>query len=249
MCVVSTYADHDGSQVIDIRDATHAEDSIVVFLEHLTRVGAELLSETEQIACGLMLSRTDGQALFCSASPVVTEMYGVLAAQHALGEGPAPHALSAPEPQVADDTGDAQHPPFFGVPASRGFASILSVPLMIGAGGSAALNFYARPVAFFSPDRQHVASVFAEQASTSIELRLRLTQSQDLADHMRSAMESRTSIDMAIGIIIAQNRCTQEEAAVILKRASNARNVKLRHLAQDIVMRASGGTSVTHFTS
>jgi GAF domain-containing protein len=226
-----------------------SEDSITVFLEQLTLVGAKLFSDAEQIACGLMLRHTDGQSLFCSASPVVAEMYEVLAAQHALGGGPAPQALSASRLQVADNTGDPKHPPFFGVPASRGFASILSVPLTIGTGSSAAMNFYARPVAFFSPDRQRVASVFAEQAGTSIELRLRLTQCQDLTEHLRSAMESRTSIDMAIGIIIAQNRCTQEKASAILKRASNARNVKVRHLAQDIVVQASGGTPTTHFTS
>ena len=56
-------------------------------------------------------------------------------------------------------------------------------------------------------------------------------------------------LDLAIGIIIAQNRCTQDEAAAILKRASNTRNVKLRHLAQEIVVHASGGTPTTHFTS
>ncbi|MUK03214.1 ANTAR domain-containing protein [Vibrio cholerae] len=235
--------------MIVVQDALPSEDSISVFLEQLTLVGAKLFSDEEHIACGLMLRRTDGQPLFCSASPVITEMYEVLAAQHAQGEGPAPQALSTSKLQVADNTGDPSHPPFFGLPASRGFASILSVPLIIGAGSSAALNFYARPVAFFSPKRQRVASVFAEQASTSIELRLRLTQYQNLTEHMRSAMQSRTSIDMAIGIIIAQNRCTQEEASAILKRASNARNVKLRHLAEDIVIQASGGTPTTHFTS
>ena len=244
----STYADYDASPVIAVQDAMPSEDSIIVFLEQLTLVGAKLFSHEEQIACGLMVQRTGGQPLFCSASPVVTEMYEVLAAQHALGEGPAPQALSASRLQVADNTGDPKHPPFFGVPASRGFASILSVPLMLGAGSSGALNFYARPVAFFSSDRQRVASVFAEQAGTSIKLRLQLTQCQDLTEHMRSAMESRTSIDMAIGIIIAQNRCTQDEASAILKRASNARNIKLRHLAQDIVLQASGGTPTTHFT-
>jgi hypothetical protein len=245
----STYADCDARLVIDVQDTVPSGDSISVFLKDLTLVGTMLFSGEEQIACGLMLRRTDGQPLFCSASPVVAEMYEVLAAQHGLGEGPAPQALSAFRLQVADNTGDPTHPSFFSVPASRGFASILSIPLMTGAGSSAALNFYARPVAFFSPDRQRVASVFAEQAGTSVELRLRLTQCQDLAEHLRSAMESRTSIDMAIGIIIAQNRCTQEKASAILKRASNARNVKVRHLAEDIVMRASGGTPTTHFTS
>jgi GAF domain-containing protein len=225
-----------------------SEDSITAFVEQLTLVGAKLFSEDEPVACGLMLRRSDEQTLFCSASPVVMHMYQILAAQHALGEGPAPLALSASRSQVADNTSDPWHPPFFAVPASRGFASILSVPLTIGAEGAAAVNFYARPVAFFTSDRQRVASVFAEQVGTSIEMRLRLAQHEELSANMRSAMESRTSIDMATGIIIAQNRCTQEEASAILKRASNARNVKLRELAQQIVIHATGSAPTTHFT-
>lgn len=244
----STYADYDASPVIDVQDAMFNEDSITAFVEQLTLVGAKLFSDEEPVACGLMLRRRDEQPLFCSASPIVMDMYQTLAAQHVFGEGPAPQALSASGLQVANNTSDPNHPPFFAVPASRGFASILSVPLTIGAEGAAALNFYARPVAFFTTDRQQIASVFAEQAGTSIELRLGLAQYQELTSNMRLAMESRTSIDMAIGIIIAQNRCTQEEAATILKRASNARNVKLRQLAQEIVTHATGSAPTTHFT-
>lgn len=150
----STYADDDASPVIDVQDAMLSQDSITAFVEQLTLVGAKLFSDDEPVACGLMLRRRDEQTLFCSASPVVTEMYQTLAAQHVLGEGPAPQALNASRLHIADNTSDPQYPPFFAVPASRGFASILSIPLTIGAEGAAALNFYARPVAFFTTDRQ-----------------------------------------------------------------------------------------------
>jgi hypothetical protein len=242
-------ADHGSSRVSDVDDSALPRENITAFLKQLTLVGAKLFSDDESVACGLMFQRADGRTSFCSASPTVTTLYKVLGAQHALGEGPAPHALAAEGLQVADNTSDPAHPPFFRVPASLGFASILSVPLQIQAAGVAALNFYAQSVAFFTPDRQRVASVFAGHAGRSVVTRLQIAQYQALTAHMRSAMESRTSIDMAIGIIIGQNRCTHEEASAILKRASNARNVKLRDLATELIKHAGGGTPTTHFTT
>ena len=49
-------------------------------------------------------------------------------------------------------------------------------------------------------------------------------------------MQHRTVIDLAVGIIMGQNRCgSQEEAVAILKTASNHRNMKLRDLAAELV--------------
>lgn len=64
---------------------------------------------------------------------------------------------------------------------------------------------------------------------------------------METAMKSRTAIDLACGIVIAQNRRTQAEAMKILTKASSARNQKLRDLAEEIVIKASGEKPQTHF--
>jgi hypothetical protein len=235
--------------VIDVSDSVLDSGSITDFFKQLTFGGGRLFSDDGSVECGLMFKGESGQTLFCGGSPTITSMYMGIDAQHAIGEGPALQALSASELQVADDTSDVDHPPFFQIPASLGFASILSVPLKIGTAGFAALNFYAQPVAFFTVERQRIASVFAEQVGTSVEMRVRLTRYQELTVNMRSAMESRTTIDTAIGIIISQNQCTQEEAFAILRRASNSRQIKLRDVAKNLVMRASGVPPITHFTT
>lgn len=48
-------------------------------------------------------------------------------------------------------------------------------------------------------------------------------------------MESRTTIDLALGVIMGQNHCSQDAAFRILKNASSTRNVKLRENAAGIV--------------
>jgi AmiR/NasT family two-component response regulator len=61
-------------------------------------------------------------------------------------------------------------------------------------------------------------------------------------------MGSRTAIDLACGMIMTQNRCTQEQAYQFLLRASNNRNMKVHAVANEIILRLSGAKqTATHF--
>jgi AmiR/NasT family two-component response regulator len=60
-------------------------------------------------------------------------------------------------------------------------------------------------------------------------------------------MESRTAIDLAAGIIMGQNRCSQEEAMAILVKASSGRNQKLRTVAENLVASLTSQDAFTHF--
>lgn len=244
----STHADSGASQVSGPSDSMLHSRNVMDFFERLTLLGAQLFSEDRSVPCGLMVKREDGQTLFCSASPQITAMYTAQNAQGGIGGDPSPYALRAAEVQVADDTSDPAYPPFFKITASLGYGSILSVPMHIGAGRSASLNFYAQPKGFFTADKQRVATVFAGQTAMSMEMMMRAARHQHTNENLRSAMQSRTSIDIAIGIIAAQNHCTQGEAFDILKEASNTRNIKLRDLAKDIVVHATGSPPNLHFT-
>ena len=55
------------------------------------------------------------------------------------------------------------------------------------------------------------------------------------AKHMQQALESRKTIDMALGILIATHHCSPERAFAILSQASQRHNRKLRELAEDLV--------------
>lgn len=234
--------------MIEPPDSVLDSSNVTDFFERLTLLGAQLFNDDGSLSCGLMIRHDDGQTLFYSASPQVIAMYTAQNAQAGTGGGPAPHALRAAEVQVADDTSDPAYPPFFKVTASLGYSSILSVPLNSGANSSASLNFYAQPKGFFTADRQRVATVFAGQTAMSMDLMMRTALHENTTVNLRSAMQTRTSIDIAIGIIIAQNHCTQGEAFNILKKASNTRNIKLHDLAKNIVKQATGSPPKLHFT-
>jgi AmiR/NasT family two-component response regulator len=68
-----------------------------------------------------------------------------------------------------------------------------------------------------------------------------------VAEDLTAALEHRTVINLACGVVMAQNRCSQEEAMAVLTKASSHRNRKLRDLAADILGQVSTGTVSTHF--
>lgn len=69
---------------------------------------------------------------------------------------------------------------------------------------------------------------------------LRMASYAALTDQLRSSLASRTVIDQALGVIMAQQRCTQAQAFAILRAASQNTNVKLRDIAGAIVTGVSG---------
>ncbi|ALU39680.1 hypothetical protein AS188_07860 [Kocuria flava] len=78
-------------------------------------------------------------------------------------------------------------------------------------------------------------------------LAVRLARHHDTEADLQAAMASRTTIDLAVGIVMGQNRCTQEKTFEILRAASSHRNVKLRELVADLVAQVGKGPASTHF--
>ncbi|MFI6515012.1 response regulator [Spirillospora sp. NPDC050679] len=61
------------------------------------------------------------------------------------------------------------------------------------------------------------------------------------ASDLAGALDTRSLIGQAMGIVMAQQRCGPDEAFRLLSRMSQRRNVKLHDLARDLVRRVSGG--------
>jgi AmiR/NasT family two-component response regulator len=78
-------------------------------------------------------------------------------------------------------------------------------------------------------------------------LAVRIASAVQLAQDLEEAMKSRTAIDLAVGIIMGQQRCSQDEAFAILTRAASNRNEKLRKVAAELVEHLSGSGARTHF--
>ena len=122
----------------------------------------------------------------------------------------------------------------------EGFQSAAAVPAGAGPGARIALNLYSEDKVPWDGERLGRADMFAQQVGRVMALCIRIAGQTVINDDLTAAMASRSTIDQAIGVIMAQNRCTADEAFAILRRASSHRNVKLREVAVAVVRGIAG---------
>jgi AmiR/NasT family two-component response regulator len=101
-----------------------------------------------------------------------------------------------------------------------------------------ALNVYATKPDAFDDDAIMIAQTFAGYAAVALANAHLYDTQATLAQHMQAAMEHRAVIEQAKGIIMAERRCTPDEAFQILTKLSQDTNRKLRDVATALVANA-----------
>lgn len=233
------------SRVQDI--LAHTADISDFLREFATEMAKYLSSELDPAWCAVTLLREKRAGTMVSSAPqaqVLDEL------QTSYLDGPCLTAIRENSVcRVGDTRDDPRWPDYLPAAAERGVRSILGVAFEVGdePGTGAALNIYSTQPHSFSDEITSTIRREVHQASSALQLAVRLTRHQETEANLRAAMASRTPIDLAVGIIMGQNRCTQAEAVEILKRASNHRNIKMRDLAEDIVGRTNRRPAQTHY--
>lgn len=159
--------------------------------------------------------------------------------QYENGAGPCLEALTTGVPVLVTDTAqEARWAPYPARAADIGVRSSMSYPLISGDQVLGALNLYA--VEPLAPDigLQARAGQLADRAAGALAVGLRLTRERDHNADLRNALAARSIVDQAIGVLVAQQQCSVEEAFALLRRASQARNIRLRDAAAQIIASA-----------
>ncbi|HMG64268.1 MAG TPA: GAF and ANTAR domain-containing protein [Streptosporangiaceae bacterium] len=226
--------------VSELHDVLLSTQSIEDFVQELAVQAAQLIADS--LSCGITLRRgTQHDTVACS-----DELAGrVNGLQYSLGEGPCLTALADGRPaHSADLTAEPRWPRFGQAAVACGIQSALSLPLVAQDQVIGALNLYARERAAFGPTQTRLAESFAESAAGALALGQRLVSYASLTNQLRASLSSRAVIDQAVGIIMGQERWTQDRAFAALRAASQNRNVKLRVLAEEIVTGVTGAPPV-----
>ncbi|WP_029430641.1 GAF and ANTAR domain-containing protein [Blastococcus sp. URHD0036] len=120
--------------------------------------------------------------------------------------------------------------------AAIGVRSSLSVPLPYQGGVIGALNNYSsEPGAFASPESLAAGTDVAEAIAVAVANAEAHHQLGEQARNMRIAMDSRSVIEQAKGVLMAQQGVDAEQAFEILRGASQRSNRKLRDIAAGVV--------------
>jgi GAF domain-containing protein len=159
--------------------------------------------------------------------------------QYERGHGPCLHAARTGEAaEIADTRADSRWPDYTRSAAERGVLSSLSVPLVIDQdeqifGG---LNMYAREPVAFDADSRAAAMAFGPYAAVAAGNVHAYHTARTTADHLKVALDSRTVIGQATGILIERYKLTADQAFRLLSVASMNANRKLRYIAEELVL-------------
>jgi len=242
----TTMMDEPGSDatdnLTDMQKALLSTQTLEQFLQELATVAARLV--TDGVSCGMTMRSSGRPATVACSDPLASEIDEV---QYRLDDGPCLHAMRSGDQVIIDDTGERERWPRFEAAAqARGIRSCLALPLVADGKPVGALNLYARGAAAFGAAQVHRAENLAENASGALSLMLRLASYSELTDQLRSSLTSRAVIYQALGVIMAQERCTQATAFEMLRAVSQKSNVKLRDVASAIVTSVSGEAPQPH---
>ncbi|MEV7662821.1 GAF and ANTAR domain-containing protein [Paenarthrobacter sp. NPDC089316] len=233
--------------VAEVQDLLLDTPDVEAFLEELAKHSAAMFSSPgNEVYCGITLMRRRSAGTVASSGERARMLDEI---QYDFADGPCLRACrEVTQVYVPDFEKDNTWPEYNKVVTEHGIRSALAVPFPLSDDATrAGLNLYSEHPNAFDQAAVQRANDYVEQASKGLRLAVRIAEHSQTAANLRAAMESRTVIDVATGIIIAQNRCTQEDAIELIKKASSNRNVKLRVVAQAIVESAGGGNVQTYF--
>jgi hypothetical protein len=232
-----------------LQDLLLDNDALEDFLRQLSALAAEFASaETGRpVLCSVRLSRRRRPTVLAGSSPEALILDSL---QDGVSEGPGLEARQAGlAVLVPDTTMDPRWRRYQRAAAQRGNRSLLAVTLLADRDATAVLTFSSTSPEAFDDGAVAACGALAVRAAKVMRLAVRLDSAKGLNRDLLQAMRSRTAINLATGILMAQSRCSQTEAFELLATVSNTRNVKLRVIAEEILRRFDVGPAGTAFSA
>ena len=201
------------------------------FLADLVELATRQVSRAD--ACGLTLTRDATGVTVASTGPLAQRADE---GQYDMDTGPCLESMrTGTVVRVEDMAAEERWAPYPARATRLGVRSSLSLPLVVEGRSSGALNFYATAPRAFGADDEATAARWAGQATGALTVALRIADSDDRAQSLLGGLDTRATIGQAVGLLMAQERCTAAQAFDLLRITSQRRNVKLREVAAGMV--------------
>ncbi|ACQ79925.1 ANTAR domain protein with unknown sensor [Beutenbergia cavernae DSM 12333] len=150
--------------------------------------------------------------------------------QYSIGEGPCLDAIRDEEiVRSADLVDDLRWPRWSDrVVRDLGVRSMLAVQLYTSDAAHGALNMYSREPGAFRDDVVPLATTFGAVAAAALE-------AARTEEQLQSAVQTRTVIGQAQGIVMERYGVSDAQAFAVLSRVSQSSNTRLADIARDVV--------------
>jgi hypothetical protein len=214
----------------DLQPPVQDSESLTDALTILTNTGLDIIEGAEHAA--VSVRRKDVWETVAATSPTPLR---VDALQYQCGSGPCVDAVLKEAVLLTDDLEHDPRWPEFGPMASAqtGVRSMMSVRMYRRATGRlmAGINFYSEQREAFTLAERTLGLLLAGHGA----LILACVEQADEVSHLRRALDSNRDIGAAIGILMAMNKITKDQAFDALRVASQHSHRKLRDVAQDVI--------------
>lgn len=214
------------------------------FLEDFACMTATKLTKNgNTIACGVTVIRQKKPVAVAESDTLARKLDQI---QNSFDDGPCLTALRTRTiAHVPDVHSEQRWPDYMTAAAATNVGSILALPMELNRTAEAVVNLYSTRQHGFSEEDIMAAERVTATGAKALHLAVKMAQLRDARDNLTAALESRATIDTAVGIIMAQNRCCRDAAFQILAKASSHRNVKLRTVAAGIIAKVGGDQRIT----
>jgi GAF domain-containing protein len=203
-------------------------------LTQVARLAVQAIPGAE--GAGLTMLQEDRADTIVTSVPFVAEVDAI---QYGIGQGPCISAANEAHTVVSGSLGADKRWPLFGSKVARlGVHSALSLPLLTSDGVVGAMNIYAKGKHVFDDRAAKIGELFALPAAIAVQNAQVLDQAKRTATQLQVALESRSTIDRAVGILISRNGVTEDEALARLRALSQREHQKLQEVARSIVAEA-----------
>ena len=225
-----------GARSRELLELLLTSPGIEEYLDELVRMAAGLSDGI--LGCGVTVRRGGDVLTVASSNDLAVAVDEV---QYGTGTGPCLDCLAHGQVlAVVDMVDESRWGSFPSHAIGHGVRSSLSVPLDVDGRTIGALNAYGSTPDLFVGGVRDGLVEFGGQTQTSLAVALRSAEQADLVAQLHAAMQSRSVIDQALGILMARQRCTAGEAFAVLRSASQSRNRKLADIAADLITATTG---------
>jgi len=224
-----TYHAGIATQVSRAARAINAPRTVQEQLDVIVQVAAASMPEIDH--AGISIAHRDGRIETRAANDKLVLTLDEL--QYTHREGPCVHAIDADPVTVVEYARHEQRWPAYIGPAVRlGLRSQLGMRLYIDDRTRGGLNLYSTSSDTIGEETRHLADLFAAQAA------LALGRVHD-TENLNSALASRTTIGIALGLIMERYDMDQDQAFEYLTRIASSSQTKLREVAEHLIAEAS----------
>ncbi|MCM6777614.1 GAF and ANTAR domain-containing protein [Nocardia sp. CDC159] len=210
----------------------NVEDS----LREIADITARMLPDRPMVAVTL---RRNGDTVTVASTGPHASLIDELARDHGLG--PCLEALHTAAPVAIPDMTDERR--WGAYPArmlARGIRSAHSQPLLIDGVAVGTLNVYSPHPNMFGAAALPAIALTSAHTAVLLAAAIQSARQAALTAQLQSALASRSLIDQALGITMAQRRCDRDAAFEVLRVASQHENIKIVAVAAGIIRAITG---------